>query len=336
MKPFDTLAPGAGSSVAIRAPKTLQAFEMLPQGMAPGAGVSSATLGGKSYEVLPNAQLAGQGLMGALKAPRAYEIMPGAGVATRGLKSAGCGCGGKCGPCGGDSAKAHTDRLRIVNRVVGIVDDVGQHGFTPPTKTRFEWPTGYPTTTSGCGAFAAECARWQASYEDMLYWARRMTRAADANIARAERRYRPCSSGQPIENCDSLIRARNALVPSILAASEEYEYALRTNRGVVEAADAVRQLDQLAEQLQNEYQWCSNSAHPRYMEGQTAECRLRLREYEDANWYGNYIDEQVGIRQGNLRRRWMALALRGCQCSTPTIPPDDPSATPDLDFLDDL
>ena len=54
MKPFDTLAPGAGSSVAIRAPKTLQAFEMLPQGMAPGAGVSSAAMGGKSYEIPPS------------------------------------------------------------------------------------------------------------------------------------------------------------------------------------------------------------------------------------------------------------------------------------------
>ena len=90
MKPFDTLAPGAGSSVAIRAPKTLQAFEMLPQGMTPGAGVSSAAMGGKSYEIPPSMRSAA----GAL-AEHAHQ----------GAKSSGgCGCGGGCGPCGGAKA----------------------------------------------------------------------------------------------------------------------------------------------------------------------------------------------------------------------------------------
>jgi hypothetical protein len=90
VKPFDTLAPGAGSSVAIRAPKTLQAFEMLPQGMAPGAVVSSATVGGKSYEIPPSMRSAA----GALGEHANYAAK----------SSAGCGCGGGCGPCGGAKA----------------------------------------------------------------------------------------------------------------------------------------------------------------------------------------------------------------------------------------
>ena len=221
MKPFDTLAPGAGSSVAIRAPKTLQAFEMLPQGMTPGAGVSSAATGGKSYEippsmrsaagalgeaahhgaksnagcgcgggcgpcggakvphvggasatggagavmrapaalrgfemlpqgmnvgaglssgaggmrgygVPPNAKVAAQGLTGPQKVPKAYEIMPGAGVATRGLKGGACGCGGNCGPCGdsgGTKAPANQLDPNILRAGVGVPISVGGVGL---------------------------------------------------------------------------------------------------------------------------------------------------------------------------------------------------------------
>ncbi len=89
MKPFDTLPPSAISSV-IRTPVTLQSFEMSPQGMTPGAGVSSAAAGGKSYEIPPSMRSAA----GAL-AEHAHQ----------GAKSSGgCGCGGGCGPCGGAKA----------------------------------------------------------------------------------------------------------------------------------------------------------------------------------------------------------------------------------------
>ncbi len=203
MKHFDTLAPGAGSSAAIRAPKTLQAFEMLPQGMAPGAGVSSATVGGKSYEITPaarsavgmlgehalhgakssagcgcgggcgpcggakaslmggasgsggagaavrapvalrgfemlpqgmNAGAEGRAQLGGQRAPRAYEIMPSAAVATRGLKIAGCGCGGKCGPCGSTitaqnppfpaAYRGHDDVAWLDSELGGVLRDV--------------------------------------------------------------------------------------------------------------------------------------------------------------------------------------------------------------------
>ena len=87
MEPFDSLAPHA-TPPTTRAPATLQGFEMLPKGMTPGAGVSSAAPGMNSYEI-----------------PPAMRSAAGALVehANHGAKSSG-GCGGGCGPCGGAKA----------------------------------------------------------------------------------------------------------------------------------------------------------------------------------------------------------------------------------------
>ena len=107
-------ASGAGTGAVMRAPVAQRGFEMLHQGMNAGAE--------------GRAQLGGQ------RAPRAYEIMPSAAVATRGLKSAGCGCGGKCGPCGSTitaqnppfpaAYRGHDDVAWLDSELDGVLRDV--------------------------------------------------------------------------------------------------------------------------------------------------------------------------------------------------------------------
>lgn len=86
MKPFDTLTLGA-------APSGLKSFEMLPR-----TGVSNVPQALKPFEMMTSSP---PGMAVIQRSSKPYEMIPAEGVATKGATVGGCGCGGKCGPCGG-------------------------------------------------------------------------------------------------------------------------------------------------------------------------------------------------------------------------------------------
>jgi len=340
VKPFDTLAPGAGSSAAIRAPKTLQAFEMLPQGMAPRAGVSSAAAGRQGHEIPPNARLASQGLMITQKVPKTYEFMPDASAAAQGLNSAKCGCAGSSGPCGSPAsgamlrgggtqvganpwsiAAALPSSLVHLKKVASMAPDTKFHNggapigtprrsiFLPTFLARI--PDFGGASDVPCADFRRRCNQLQQEVDDTEgRYGKRITNSA-SRFRESERRLAACHLPDwwPTD-CDSLQRERAALGPLRRSISDR----IATNTDPLEfmrlQAEQAR-VEGIAEELQRLYDYCIRGSRGERSEfteqGRTAECEARyIERRQSRDIYLTVLDE-LKVEIDRILARWSIL-----------------------------
>lgn len=368
MKPFDTLAAKSPTGVSFHAPVSAQSVLAGNANFGGGATAQAGASGLKSYEMLPsagaNTALAGRvpplsaggqaptgsahppiamksheiihpsllaslgGVASALRAPRPYEMTPGG----NGAKAGGCGCGGKCGPCG---------TIRSVGAAVATTA-LNPRELLPRAQIKTRYAATRGSSSEDLGAHRRlicmdpACQRWQQDYLDNASWAQRMGRVAAEQTRVRERAAAECRSGAPLSNCDALQRARTALGPSIVAAAQRYQDARRYGPANEERT-ALEDLNSLAEMLQDWYQSCVHPELPTHASGREAECRYRENEASRARWYEQWVYDQIDTRNETLRMRHEALeADLGCECPTPEYPPGDPFTVPDLAFLDDF
>ena len=287
MKPFDTFASGTIGG------RTMKPYEIAPPRVEPLASASSGRAELKSFEILPSAQVAAAGLSAASRSLKAYEIVPPAGAATSGVKGGGCGCGGKCGPCGKAAEVAGEFRSR------------SYLPFGPPryVENLVRPGTSYVPPVLEGGGDPVLCERINREVELLvnLYWS--FLRRHEELMARYERCYPSDSLG--VTDCYSFQLEENRLHDMQNALADAREDAVRAND-----QNAVMQIDREIDDLNAQrralvapQQECDMAvaAHIRdrtvSLPAYEAECeRLRelvRRSYEDRTRFAEFFRKAI-------------------------------------------